>query len=356
MKSNYINKTGSLAILDIFQQQQNIINAYNNPLNSVAALLAASTALSKMSNIATSRTNFNPVVMGLPSYINDMKNSSKRFNSVRSILGFSNLDILLRQISHQSLNTNFQSIFSPALQIQKSLSSLYSTKNAFADYNNLYGNTAFWNQFKELQTVISAIPKALEYTELEIDNDFSDDLIINNVFAETNTIAETIDKTKTVTYEDFEALKSKVDAIYSFITNPNNKKSGIIYTLIIFILFKFEPLFNDIVQQIQYYHDVKTNVSHDDIKELSFSFQQSMAEMRNFIVKYEFRYAKRPCFLRLKSNTKSQKLYRINKGDNLIVLHANKQWLFITIVDRTDGAQISGWVQKKLTKKIEINR
>ncbi|MBN2764911.1 MAG: hypothetical protein JXR27_00955 [Paludibacteraceae bacterium] len=351
MKSD-INKTASEAIRDLFQQQQNIINAYSiNPLSSVAVSMVASTAFSKVTNVAIPKNYFNPTMLGLSSYFNYAKNNSKRFNPISSVLGLSNLEILLSQIPKESFSTTFQNIFSPALQIQKSLSSLYSTKSAFANYSNLYANAAFWGQFKELQNVISEFPKSMTSASFDTDYESDEDLYINEVISETSVITQNIEKTKIVSFEDFEQLKSKIDAIYSLLISSQKIKHGKLLTFIIFLLFTIEPLLNDIIQQVQHYQDTQTNVSHEDFKELSNKVQQSMDEMRKYIVKYEYRYADHTCFLKPKCDMKSKTIYRIKPGDNFMVLRVNKRWLLILIEDRTDGSQITGWVLKKYTQK-----
>lgn len=356
IKSKDIGKSSIDAILDMVSQQNKIMNLYKlDPFRNITAAMSPLTSISKMIDVGLPKYAMPGQSLAYTSIMSTIPKDIGQINKIHSALGLSNIEILIRQMTPQSFGA-FQNIFSPALQIQKSLSSLYSPKSAFANYGNLYSNPAFWGQLKELQTVISAIPKVIENTEFALDNELVEDFNIKEVFEETNLIAETIDKTKTVSYNDFEALKSKVDAIYSFLIASQKPKHGKLLSFILFLLFTIEPLLNDIVQQVQHYNDSKTNVSHEDIKELSDKFQQSMAEIKTFMPKFEYRYAKHSCLLKLKCNTKSQTLYQINKGDSFFVSHINKKWLFVSIVDRVDGIQISGWVQKKYTKRIDTYR
>jgi hypothetical protein len=356
VKSEGIGRSSMDAILDMVTQQKKIMNLYKiDTFKNVTAVMATSTALTKMMNIAMPKYSIPAKSVAYASIMSAIPKETGQINKMHSALGLSNIDILVRQMTPKSLGV-IQDTFSPTLQIQKSLSSLYSTKSAFANYSNLYSNAAFWSQFKELQNVISEFPKKMTSASFDTDYDSDEELYINEVLSETSAITANIDKTKIVSFDDFEQLKSKIDAIYTFLISSQKTKHGKLLTFVIFLLFTIEPLLNDIVQQVQHYQDSQTNVSKDDIKDLSDKLQQSMEEMRSLIVKYDYRFAKYDCLLKIKNNTNTTTIYKIKKGDNLMVLQVKKKWLLVLIEDRTDNSQITGWVLKKYISKQHVGK
>lgn len=67
--------------------------------------------------------------------------------------------------------------------------------------------------------------------------------------------------------------------------------------------------------------------------------------------KFDFRIINHNCFLKVKSNMKSLTIYKMNKGEEVLVLEIRGKWMKISILDEIDGFEMTGWVLKKYISK-----
>lgn len=334
---------------DIIQQQQAFRNKFEiNP--GLSAAIASMSSMVKVYEKAMPKKDILSAVIGNSSlaYILEAQKQANTFKNLNLSIGITGLAQQISPIQKTYNRNDFKNVISPMLQIQDSLNALYKSNSAFANYNNLFNNHSFVGQMKGLQLAITGISGYMVANAFLAEDNYANEYDLETVLNETSSIAVNIAENKTVTYEEFIALKEKIDAIYNFlITKP---KQITLYTIIIFILFKIEPLINDIVQQAQHHFDSIDGITKKDIKELGDKYQLSMYEMGRMLVKQEIRYAQRVCFLKLKYNNKSQSLYKINIGKKVTVLRVMGKWLQVSVIDNSDESEITGWVLKKYFK------
>lgn len=67
--------------------------------------------------------------------------------------------------------------------------------------------------------------------------------------------------------------------------------------------------------------------------------------------KFDFRIINHNYFLKVKSNMKSLTIYKMNKGEEVLVLEIRGKWMKISILDEIDGFEMTGWVLKKYISK-----
>jgi hypothetical protein len=327
-----------------FNQRFEINTGLSAVMNSLSPFLKATEHLRFKNEILTSITNSSAL-----SIARELQKRTDFINRFNSNVGLSGLATQITQMQRPYYTNNFNNVISPILQIQKSLNSLYASKSAFANYNSIFNNSSFIGQMKDLNVAISGISNYLKVNPTSQSDNFYDDSEIGTILNETAVITSNINETRTVTYEEFLLLKNKIDAIYEFIISKHKKIT--LWFFITLLLFKIEPLLNDILQQAQRYYDNKESVTKKDIEELEHKFQLSWQEMSQMLLKQDIRFAKYPCNLKLKYYSKSQTIFRIVKGQELFVLQIKGKWLQVSIIDSKDNSEITGWVLKKYIKE-----
>lgn len=355
MDLNDINKTTGEALRDLFANQQTLLNSFKiTPLISPAFSISASMVASKRINAAFPKIDFGYSLMGgtLP-LINEIQRQGRTYNDIGK-MGKNLFDSVLSldKLKVNAYGLNLKELYSPALSIQKSFISIYSTKDVFANYDNLFSNPKFRNELTKLQSSI------LDLTTNVFLEDFKEERQVDNfdladLLNGTSAIAENINETKSITYDEFLILKNSIEAITSYIIS--NPKTNIFWIkigqVLFFIVFTLSGLIFDIVQQYQYYESNQNGVTKADLKKLENNLNDSIQKISVVLTKFDFRIINHNCFLKVKSKMKSLTIYRMNKGEEVLVLEIRGKWMKISIIDEIDGFEMTGWVLKKYISK-----
>lgn len=358
MELNNLNKTTNAALRDLFVKQHNpLSNLKVNPLISNAFSISASITAAQRINAAYPKNYIDYSKMGstLP-LITEIQKQGKIYNEI-SKMGksiFENTSSF-NYLKMSDYGFNLKEILSPAFDIQKSFISLYSVKDTFANYNDLFSNPKFRDELTELQTSISSLT-----TDIFIE-DFKDESIVEGydltgLLNDTSTIAENINNTKSVSYDDFLALKKSIETITNYIisNSKTNKFWIVIGRILVFMVFTLSGLIFDIIQQYQYYESNQNIVTKADLIELENHLNDSIKKINVVLSKFDYRIANHNCLLKVKRKMKSLTIYKIHKGEKVLVLEIRGKWMKISILDETDDLEMTGWVLKKYISKKNI--